>query len=217
MPAQNAKAPSKAATAKAHAEAAATAKAKPPVSTPGKRMGNILSLHAAKAEKVQKAASKLELTHQRLLLRAEQTSGVADQIFAAVLAVVDCPTLPRLRACLQTTVKDILAVSAARLILAGPEGMGASAATLPAAAIDALCPGQVCLRALVHAQDRELYGPKGKLMKSDCLLKLCHNGRTLGLLALGSADPAQFHAGQSTHMAAFLAQVIGTCLARASK
>ena len=201
--------------AKPSAKARAAAPAKPPMSVPSKRMGNILSLHAAKAEKAQKANSKLALTHQRLLTRAEHNAVIADQIFAASLAVIRCNTLADLRATLQTQVRDHLGVSATRLILAG----GGSATTLPAADIDALFAGRshVMLRSLSNAQDRELYGPKGKLIQSDCLLRLTFDGQTLGLLAFGSPDATYFHAGQSTHMAAYLAQVIGTCLARLAK
>lgn len=178
-----------------------------------KKGGNILSLHAAKAEKVQKSADKISLTHQRLLTRAEENSLIAEQIFTCALALIGATTLPALRKAVQTTLAEQLSLNATRLILAGPE----SATTLPAEEIEALCTGgTVTLRNLPDAAARAMYGPKGKLIASDCLLHLTHNGTTYGLLAMGSTDAARFHAGQSTHMATFLAKVLGTCLARLS-
>lgn len=179
-----------------------------------KKGGNILSLHAAKAEKVEKSAQKMALTHQRLLLRAEENSAIASQLFATVLAVITCTTLPALRKTLQTEAMEHLRLDAIRLI---PAAAASSASTLSVDEIDSICSGgTVTLRHLAGAAQREMYGPKGKLIQSDCLLKLSYQGRTLGVLAMASTDAARFHAGQSTEMATFLADVVATCLARCS-
>lgn len=179
-----------------------------------KKGGNILSLHAAKAEKVEKSAQKIALTHQRLLLRAEENSTIASQLFATVLALIDCTTLASLRKTLQTVALDNLELDAIRLI---PAGAASGASTLTTDDITAMCSGgTVTLRTLSDASQREMYGPKGKLIKSDCLLKLSHRGTVVGLLAMGSTNPARFHAGQSTEMATFLANVVATCLSRSN-
>lgn len=187
--------------------------AKPPVSRPSAELGKVLSLHAAKAEKVQQAAHKLEITHQRLIQRAEQNTAIASQIFNATLGVIACRDIAAIRHYVQTGLKDLLGVDAARFVIAGPT---TTASTMVAEDIQALFPSSapVILRRLATADDRTLYGPKGKLMMSDCLLHLTDGPNTMGLLALGSSDAAYFHAGQSTDMAAYLARVMGLCVGK---
>ncbi|MFZ2587426.1 MAG: DUF484 family protein [Alphaproteobacteria bacterium] len=188
-----------------HAETLATA-------TLPKKTGNILSLHAAKATMAENANAKLETTHQRLLLRAEENTLIVSQIFAASLEIMGCTTLAQLRQTLQSNLPQHLKVEALRFLRVGEAD---TASTLTAEAIQTLCvEGPVTLRHLAKAEDRTMYGPKGKLVQSDCLLHLSHNGQTLGLLALGSTNPTHFHAGQSTHLAHYLGQVISLCLAK---
>lgn len=177
-----------------------------------KKTGNILSLHAAKANQAEKAANKLEVTHQRLLTRAEENTLIVSQIFAATLDIIACTTLADLRQTLQTSLPQHLGVEAMRFIRCSETP---SATTLTSDEIDDLCrDGTVTLRHLAKAEDRAMYGPKGKLIQSDCLLHLTHNGQTLGLIALGSTNPTHFHAGQSTHLARYLAHVVATCLVK---
>lgn len=177
--------------------------------------GNILSLHAARAQRAEKENDKLELNHQRLIKRAEVNTTIASQIFNAVLTLVGCETLAALRAAVQTTLREDLGVQATRLILCSPQP---TPTTMAPDEIDTYFPnGPVTLRRLATAPERTLYGPKGKMIASDCLLKLTHNGETLGMLALGSTAPDHFHSGQSTEMAFFLSQVTSLCLHRASR
>ena len=190
-----------------HAEVLATA-------TLPKKTGNILSLHAAKASKAESTNARLETNHQRLLLRAEENTLIVGQIFNATLELIACTTLANLRQTIQSNVPKHLDVEAIRFLRAGD---AETATTLTPEAIQALCTdGPVTLRHLAKAEDRAMYGPKGKLIQSDCLLHLTHNGQTLGLLALGSTNPAHFHAGQSTHLARYLGHVVSICLAKLS-
>jgi uncharacterized protein YigA (DUF484 family) len=177
--------------------------------------GNILSLHAARAQRAERENDKLELNHQRLIRRAEVNTLIASQIFGAVLTMVACETLAQLRAAVQTSLRDDLGVQATRLILCSPQP---TPTTLAEDEIATYFPdGPVALRRLATAPERTLYGPKGKMIASDCLLKLSHNGQTIGMLALGSTSPDHFHSGQSTEMARFLAQVMSLCLHRCAK
>lgn len=177
--------------------------------------GNILSLHAARAQRAEQHNDKLELNHHRLLKRAEANTTIASQIFNAVLTMVACENLAQLRAAVQTTLRDDLGVQATRLILCSPQP---TPTTLAEDEIATYFPdGPVTLRRLATAPERTLYGPKGKMVASDCLLKLSHNGQTLGMLALGSTDASHFHSGQSTEMANFLRQVMSLCLHRCPK
>lgn len=179
-----------------------------------KKGGNILSLHAAKAERADKTAEKLQVRHKQMVATAQANASAAGSLFAATLNVIGCATLADLRTYLQTDIRDDLNLEAARLWLVGTAD---TATTLTAETIEDYFPHDptICLRTLADASERELYGPKGKMLKSDCLLHLTgSHGHTLGLLALASPDETRFHAGQATDLARFFGQVFARCLQR---
>lgn len=172
-----------------------------------KKGGNILSLHAAKADKATDAAAKMAQKNRQLVAIAASNAAVAESIFGVVLDVVGCGSLGALRSYFQAGLLARLEVDAARLFTVGAKTAGN---TLAVADAEEMCPGPVVLRSLTKADERGMYGPKGKMMGSDCLLQLRDGAGVLrGVLALGSRDPARYHAGQSTELAAFLGQLIG--------
>lgn len=172
--------------------------------------GNILSLHAAKAEKAVARADKHAVKNQQLMAIAASNAAVAESVFGVVLAVVGCTTLGELRSYFQRGLLADLAVDGARLYLVSEMP---SVNSLIEEEVLAVCPAPVTLRTLTTADERQMYGPKGKMMASDCLLRLhAADGALCGLLALGSREATRYHAGQSVELATFLGQLIGVRL-----
>jgi uncharacterized protein YigA (DUF484 family) len=177
-----------------------------------KKSGNILSLHAARAEKSNMAAEKLALRQQRFVATARANAQTANAIFGAIIELMACKNVAGLRHLLQTKLKETLALDALRFLPISPK---ASAMGITAEELDSLCPQHVRLRSLTDPAERKMYGPKGNMLKSDALLRLTSpGGQTLGLLTLASADATRFHDGQSTELAAFFAATVGACLAK---
>lgn len=194
-----------------HKEALAQTAATP---KKGRMGGNILSLHAAKADRVSRDADNLKVRHQQLISTARGNAEVADSIFTAVLGLIACRTLTDLRKYLQNTLVEDLQLDAIRLFKAGSEE---TATTLTAEQILALCPQPMVLGPLNAAQHRILFGPKTNNLKSVCVMALADSSDTLhGLLAMGSADATRFHAGQATTLADFLRRATAQVLAHAS-
>lgn len=176
--------------------------------------GTILSLHAAKAERVSRDAENLKIRHTQLISTARGNAEVADSIFTAVLGLIACRTLTDLRKYLQNTLTGQLQLEAVRLFKVGTEE---TATTLTHDQIMALCPQPLVLSPLNAAVHRQLFGPKTNGLKSVCLMALTDaTGHLHGLLALGSAEEARFHAGQATTLADFLRKAAGSVLANAA-
>jgi uncharacterized protein YigA (DUF484 family) len=95
-------------------------------------------------------------------------------------------------------------------------GNAESATSLTAQQIHTYCPQPITLQPLDATAHRPLFGPKTNNIKSVCLMALTsEDGTYLGLLAMGSAEAARFHAGQATDLAEFLRQVTGSILKHA--
>lgn len=176
-----------------------------------KKGGNILSLHALKADKLQKHTETLQIKQKQLIHTAAANAEVADTIFTATLALIRCKSLPELRKYLQTGLPEHLQLNATRLLTVAEVE---SATTLTPSQIESLCPTPITLSPLDATIHRPLFGPKTNQLASICLMHLTSpsTNQTLGLLALGSSDAARFHAGQATHLANFLRQVASTVL-----
>ncbi len=185
-------------------------------STPkkGRMGGNILSLHAAKAEKVAAAAENLKIRHQQLISTARGNAEIAENIFSVIINLIDCRTLASLRKYLQTGMAEHLQLEAVRLFKVGTEE---TATTLTPEQIDSLCPQRLTLAPLNAASHRLLFGTKTNELKSVCLMTLTDDADHLhGLLALGSRDATRFHAGQATTLADFLRRATTSVLRHAS-
>lgn len=171
---------------------------------------NVTPLHAFKAVRAERGRAKLEQRHQKLINTVHANTEAAAGLFAVIPQMVKCQTLPQFRTFLQTTLSQKLDLAAVRLFLVGDS---ATATKLPATEMEALCSGTVCLRTLQDAEDRALYGAKGKMYQSDALLRLqAADGATLGLLALASKDSQRFHPGQGQELADFFAHVAAVVL-----
>lgn len=180
----------------------------------GRVGGNILSLHAAQAQRVTNEAENLKVRHKQLISTARGNAEVAESIFIAVLGLIGCRTLTDLRKYLQNTLTEHLQLDAIRLFKLGTEE---TATTLTLSQIVALCPQPMVLGPLHAASHRILFGPKTNNLKSVCLMALADDEGTLyGLLAMGSADETRFHAGQATTLADFLRRAAAQVLAHAS-
>ncbi|TKW60746.1 MAG: DUF484 family protein [Blastochloris viridis] len=179
------------------------------------RMGaGIISLHAAKAERVSRDAENLKVRHQQLISTARGNAEIAESIFTAVLGLIPCRTLADLRKYLQNSLSEQLDVEAIRLFKVGPEE---TATTLTADQINGLCPQDITTGPMDAAKHRILFGPKTSNIKSVCLMALSTDDDTLhGLLALGSTDATRFHAGQAVTLANFLRRATAGVLAHAS-
>lgn len=180
----------------------------------GRMGGNILSLHAAKAEKVSRDADNLKIRHQQLISTARGNAEIADNIFSVVINLINCRSLASLRKYLQTGMAEHLQLEAVRLFKVGPEE---TATTLTPEQIDTLCPQRLTLAPLHAGSHRQLFGNKTNELKSVCLMALTDEADQLhGLLALGSNDATRFHAGQATTLADFLRRATTSVLAHAS-
>lgn len=174
--------------------------------------GNILSLHALKERRTAHRAEQLAVRHKQVVAAARSNALTAQTLMGQMAVAVAQPTLAAFRTYVQTTLKTALELDAVRLMLAGDT---TSATTLAVAEIEELCPQSVNLRTLHTADERALYGVKGKLVRSDCLLKLAAaDGRVVGVLGLGSEDAARFHIGQESQMAEAFGAVLGASLGR---
>lgn len=194
-----------------HKEALAQTAANP---KKGRMGGNILSLHAAKAEKVSKAAENLQIRHNQLISTARGNAEIADNIFNVIINLINCRTLAGLRKYLQTGMSEHLQLEAVRLFKVGTEE---TATTLTAAQIEALCPATITLAPMHAGTHRQLFGPKTNGLKSVCLMALTDDNNVLhGLLALGSQHDTRFHAGQATTLADFLRRATTSVLAHAA-
>lgn len=172
---------------------------------------NVTPLHAFKAVKAEKSKQKLEQKQQRLLQTVQANSVAAAGVFAVVPQLVRCQTLPALRKFLQTDLCHQLDLAAVRLFLVGEEETANRMSTQAITAL--LADKPVHLRTLNDAEDRALYGTKGKMYQSDALLALQDvDGVLIGLLALASTDAQRFHAGQGDELARFFAEVVGAVL-----
>lgn len=175
-----------------------------------KKGGNILSLHALKADKLAKQTETLKTRQLQLISTAHANASVAGTVFTATLALIRCRTLANLRKYLQTGLPEHLEVDAVRLYTAGTE----SPTSLTPEQIHTYCPTPLTLAPMDAAIHRPLFGPKTNNLKSTCLMALTtQDGTYLGLLALGSKEAHRFHAGQATEFAEFLRQVTSTVLA----
>ncbi|PZP39565.1 MAG: hypothetical protein DI585_03780 [Pseudomonas fluorescens] len=180
----------------------------------GRMGGSVLSLHAAKAERVTREADNLKVRHQQLISTARGNAEVAESIFSAVLGLIGCRNLTDLRKYLQGGLAEQLDLDAIRLFKLGETE---TATTLTVEQIVDLCPQPLVLGPMNAAKHRILFGPKTNGLKSVCLMALANdNGDVYGLLALGSADATRFHAGQATTLADFLRRATTEVLAHAA-
>lgn len=180
----------------------------------GRMGGNILSLHAAKAERISRDAENLKIRHKQLISTARGNAEIADNIFNVIINLIGCRSLTELRKYLQTGLPEQLDLEAVRLFKTGAEE---TATTLTPEQIQSLCPQQLVLGPMHAATHRQLFGPKTNTLKSVCLMALTtENGTLHGLLALGSADETRFHAGQATTLADFLRKAATAVLAHAA-
>jgi uncharacterized protein len=177
-----------------------------------KKSGNILSLHAAKAEKSAADHARLAIRQKQLIAMAHSNALVAESLLNAMTNLIPVGSLPDLRTHIQTGLKKDLDLTAAKLYLTGKSD---AATTLTAETIAELAPEAATLRSLSLEQAESLYGPIGKKLKSDCLLPL-HNpkGKLIGLLALASDDATRFHAGQAGGMAGQFGRAVSAALHR---
>lgn len=178
----------------------------------GRMAGNILSLHALKAEKSAKQAEQLRIRQQQLISTARENALVAENIFASVLQLIACNTLADFRKALQNGVTTQLSLTAARLFGVSP---AETATTLTPSQIAELCPQPITMGPLNAGLHRPLFGPKTNHLRSICLMALTQSdGTPIGLLALGSADETRFHAGQGTILAGFFRAAASAVLAK---
>lgn len=179
------------------------------VSTPfkaPKQLGNVFSLHAARAGSAESTLKQLKKRHAQLIAIAKANAEATAQAHAAVLAIMATPTPAALSKALQGPFKTALGLHSARWLRVAD---AASATTLTAAELQALCPEAIVLGPYQANQHAALFGVQGNTLKSCALLQLTgHNGTVLGLLALGSEDAGHFYSGQGTDLLEFLRRVV---------
>jgi len=169
-----------------------------------KQVANIFSLQAARAGEAESKLKALKKRQTQLIAVARANAEATAQAHAAVLSILGAGSPAALSKALQGPFKQALGLHGARLLRVGPE---ASATTLTAAQVAALCPTSLHLGPYQATPHGLLFGPQGNTLKSCALLQLPAQGQLLGLLALGSEDAQHFHAGQGTDLLECLRQV----------
>lgn len=180
---------------------------------------NVVDMRGLAMQRLEGQLGKLEDTHQSVLAAAYDNIAGTSAVHRAALDVVEASDVLDLVQRLAGPVAEALRVDIVRLILgtrAGavppglPEGLLLAE---PEFAADYLAVGGrprrgVVLREIVPGQGG-LYGPRDGGMRSEAVILLdLGPGRLPALMALASADPAQFRPGQATDLLAFLGGIV---------
>ncbi len=156
-----------------------------------RKAGNVLSLHAAKAEKADKNLETLKKRYRQLISAAAANAATTAAVHDAVEILVAADSRAELGKALLGPFRQILGLSVAR-VLWGPEH----------------APAQLLTLGPVGLEHKDMFGIDTARLKSCALLRLeTREGEGVGLLALASEDAAHFHAGHGTDLLEFLRRI----------
>lgn len=182
-------------------------------------------------EVVDLQGAMLARMRSELATRDEQSSELIDasranlqsqnRVHAAVVALLSARSLDHMIEILTIDLAGLLNVDAVALCLEGgmarpatAQGATQGVRVVPVGTIDKLLDGTrtVSLRENVEG-DRRIYGEAAGLVRSEAMLRLSvRKDAPCALLAMGSRDPARFHAGQGSELLTFLARIMEHCI-----
>ncbi len=164
-----------------------------------KKAGNVLSLHAAKAEKSNKILIKLKIRHRQLISAAAANAATTAAVHDAILLLIAAQTKAEVSKALLGPFRQVLGLAAVRLLW-GQEHI----------------PQESVVVGPISLNHKDIFGTDTARLKSCALLRLEDPmGQPLGLLALGSEELTHFHAGQGTDLLEFTRRVAQLTITRA--
>lgn len=181
---------------------------------------NVIDMRGLAMDKLEARLARLEETHSTVLAVAYDNLAGTHTVHRAVLRLLECKTLEDFLEILGTDVATSIRVDDVRFVLesnaveaqddlkklgqiiyVGEPGFANAYAGRD------LADRPVILRAL--ASGHGLYGANSAKIRSEALIRIdLGRDRMAAMLALGSADPAQFQAGHGTDLLAFFGGVI---------
>ena len=182
---------------------------------------NIVDLRAIAMDRMERRLDRLEDTHRSVIAAAYENLAGTNQVHRAILRMLDPVDFASFLQDLQTEVADILRVDIVRLVLETAQtdsdpALGKLGPVLRSAApgyVDYyLSGGRSVARSVVLRQldwiEPEIYGQDNDWVRSEACLRLdLGDGRSPGLLILGSDDAQQFTPQHGTDLLAFFGGV----------
>lgn len=176
---------------------------------------NVLDMGQIVARRLGDEVGRLNDQHEELLANGRANQAAQNQVHAAALALLDARGFEHLVHVVTRDLAEILGVDVVTLCV---EAAGDGPTRAPMGGVYVLAEGQVdrllgpgastFLAEVTHG-DRELFGPAAELVRSQALVRLSPSpGSPPGLLALGSRNGDQYHAGQGTELLQFLSRLL---------
>lgn len=180
---------------------------------------NVTSLAAFQARKLEQKLERLEERNRLLIQTSMDNMESLQAIQQLSIDLLKAGSLTSLKRTLSQRLKKELALDSARLWLS-PTWDAKAPNLLEHDTTSLFEKGEtVRLSTVYPAHPHQLHETKmAGSIASEALIRL-HDGRgkLIGLLALGSQDPARFHPGQGTDLLVFLGDVLGFCLSQLQK
>ena len=182
---------------------------------------NIVDLRGVAMERLETRLDRLEDTHRSVIAAAYENLAGTNQVHRAILRMLDPVEFDIFLRDLNGEVADILRVDFVRLVLETPSANDPAAARLedvltmaPEGFVESYISGgrsspdrKVTLRQ-TRPDSQAIYGEASDWIQSEaCLVLDFGEGRSAGMLVMGSEDPHQFSPNQGTDLLAFFAGV----------
>lgn len=185
---------------------------------PADRGDGVVDLRSFMVERLRAEVDRLKRNQRALLHTARVNHHLRNRVHAAVLFLLEAPTLEHLIETVTTDLAVLLDVDTSALLV---ESNGFDIPQVLRSGVRVVAPGTV--RAVLDGRpvrmdgairgDEAVFGPAAGLVHSQALVRLDVSSETPPcLLALGSRNPEMFHAGMRTDLMTFLARVLERCI-----
>lgn len=161
--------------------------------------------------RLRRDVARLKTAQDSLIAASRENNSVQAQVHASVLAMLEATTFEHLIHIVTQDCAEILHLDVISILVETakddlPEAVTNSVYAVPPGTVARLLDGGEALLRDRVSETELLYGPASALVKSDALVRLRVSGiAPLGLLCLGSREPARFHPGQGTELLHFFA------------
>jgi hypothetical protein len=185
---------------------------------PADRGDGVVDLRSFMVERLRAEVDRLKRNQNALVHTARVNHHVRNRVHAAVLALLEAPTLEHLIETVTTDLTVLLDVDVTALLV---ESNGSDIPQVLRSGVRVVPPGTVRERLAgcpVRLDgdtmgEEGIFGPAAGLVRSQALVRVDVSSETPPcLLALGSRAPDMFHAGMRTELMAFLARVLERCI-----
>ncbi len=184
-----------------------------------KRGDGVVDLPSFMVERLRDSMEEMTKARDDLLATGRNNQAIQNRIHQAILALLNARSFEQF---IETITTDLAVIMDVDLVTIGVERTETGAAVRPSSGIYRLeegvlealtggANGGILLRDNIEG-DVAIFGAGAGLVSSDALLRLNIAPNAPGaLLAFGSRQPDQFHAGQGTELLNFLARVLECC------